>query len=107
MHPRRDAGFSLSFRLEEALFAVPDSWRLHFLIAAQHDPPYQLGLGAYWPLKPAARGAAARPFGAGFERQVRLSPGPPPRTYSAILGGLAPQWPGPGPPYPEEGLPFL
>jgi len=89
MTTRQDAGFTLCFRLEEALFAVPDSWRLHFFIAAQHDPSYQLGLGAYWPLKPAARGAAARPFGADFERQVLLALGHAARIYPAIWDGLA------------------
>jgi len=85
----RDAGFTLCFRLEEAPFAVPDSWRLHFLVAARHDPSYQLGLGAYWPLKPAARAAAARPFGADFERQVLLALGHAARIYPAIWDGLA------------------
>ena len=86
---RRDAGFTLCFRLEEAPVAAPDSWRLRFLVAAQRDPSYQLDLGAYWPLSPAARAAAARPFGADFERQVLLALGYAARIYPAIWDGLA------------------
>ena len=33
-----DAGFTLCFRLEEAPPTAVDAWRLHFLVAARHDP---------------------------------------------------------------------
>ena len=52
-------------------------------------PIQQLDLAAYWPLSPAARAAAARPFGADFERQVLLALGYAARIYPAIWDGLA------------------
>jgi len=89
MATHRDIGFTLCFRLEEAPVAEPDSWQLHFLVAARHDPSYQLSLGAYWPLTSAARAGAARPLGADFERQVLLALGSAARIYPAIWAGLA------------------
>jgi SNF2 family DNA or RNA helicase len=82
-------GLTLCFRLEEAPFTAPDAWQLHFLVAARHDPSYQVDLGAYWPLTAAARAAAIRPFGVDFERQVFLALGHAARIYPTIWAGLA------------------
>jgi len=36
-----------------------DNWKLHFLVAARHDPSFKLGLAEYWSLKPKARAEAS------------------------------------------------
>ncbi len=84
-----DAGFTACFRLEEAPPTAADSWHLHFLVAARHDPSLKLSLADYWLLGPAARAEAARPFGADFEKHVLLALGAAARIYPAVWDGLA------------------
>ena len=84
-----NAAFTLCFRLEEAAPEDVDSWRLHFLVAATHDPSHRLGLAEYWPLSRRGRAEAARPFGADFERQLLLALGAAARIYPTIWDGLA------------------
>ncbi len=82
-------GFTLCFRLEEASPTDVDTWQLHFLVAARHDPSLKLSLAEYWPLSPAARAEATRPFGTDFEKQLLLALGAAARIYPAVWDGLA------------------
>ena len=84
-----DAGFTLCFRLEEALPTDVDTWQLHFLVAARHDPSLKLSLADYWPLSPKARAVVTRPFGPDFEKQLLLALGAAARIYPTIWDGLA------------------
>ena len=84
-----EAGFTLCFRLEEALPADIDNWQLHFLVAARHDPSLKLSLDEYWYLKPQARAEAARPFGQDFEKNLLLALGSAARIYPTVWNGLA------------------
>ena len=84
-----DAGFTLCFRLEEAAAEDVDSWQLHFLVAAKHDPSLTLTLADYWSMRDAARAEAARPFGADFEKHLLLALGSAARIYPTIWDGLA------------------
>ncbi len=83
------AGFTLCFRLEEASAADIDTWQLHFLVAARHDPSLKLSLDEYWRLKPQARAEAARPFGQDFEKNLLLALGYAARIYPKVWDGLA------------------
>ncbi|MFN0070048.1 MAG: DEAD/DEAH box helicase [Chloroflexota bacterium] len=84
-----DTGFALCFRLEDAPSDAPDHWRLHFLVAAHHDPSLKLSLADYWPLNTKSRSQAAQPFGADFEKQILLTLGTAARIYPTIWDGLA------------------
>jgi SNF2 family DNA or RNA helicase len=84
-----EAGFTLCFRLQEALPSDVDNWQLHFLVAARHDPSLKLSLGEYWRLKPKARVAATQHFGQNFEKQLLLSLGYAARIYPTLWNGLA------------------
>src|SRR5207249_12326842 len=83
------AGFTLCFRLEEAPSTDIDNWRLHFLVAARHDPSLKLSLDEYWRLNPKARTEAARPFGQHFEKNLLLALGYAVRIYPTVWNGLA------------------
>ena len=82
------AGFNLCFRLADAPTNQPDEWRLHFLVAAKHDPSLKLSLDDYWSLPAKSRSEAARPFGADFEKNLLLGLGYAARVYPKIWEGL-------------------
>jgi SNF2 family DNA or RNA helicase len=82
-------GFTLCFRLEEASFVTTDSWHLHFLVAARHDPSLKLSLDEYWYLSPMERMEATRYFGADFEKNLLLALGYAARIYPTIWQGMA------------------
>jgi SNF2 family DNA or RNA helicase len=84
-----EAGFTLCFRLEEALPSDIDNWQLHFLVAAKHDPSLKLSLEEYWGLHPWDRAEAARPFGRDFEKNLLLALGYAARIYPTIWNGMA------------------
>src|SRR6266496_3928179 len=84
-----EAGFTLSFRLEEAPATDVDNWQLHFFVAARHDPSLKLSLDAYWRLKPKDRTEAARPFGQNFEKNLLLALGYAARIYPTVWDGMA------------------
>ncbi len=84
-----EAGFTLCFRLEEALPIDIDNWQLHFLVAAKHDPSLKISLDEYWTLKPKQRIEAARPLGQEFEKNLLLALGYAARIYPTIWNGLA------------------
>jgi SNF2 family DNA or RNA helicase len=84
-----DAGFTLCFRLEEASPTAIDDWRLHFIVAAKHDPSLQMSLAEYWAHSPKARSAAAQPFDREFEKNLLLALGYAARIYPTIWTGLA------------------
>jgi SNF2 family DNA or RNA helicase len=84
-----ESGFTLCFRLEEASPSDIDNWKLHFLVAARHDPSLKLSLDEYWGLYPRDRVEAVRPFGKDFEKNLLLALGYAARIYPTIWGGMA------------------
>jgi SNF2 family DNA or RNA helicase len=82
-------GFTLCFRLEEASPSDIDNWKLHFLVAAKHDPSLKLSLEEYWSLDSWERTEAARPFGQDFEKNLLLALGYAARIYPTIWNGMA------------------
>src|SRR5215469_1813097 len=84
-----EAGFTLSFRLEEASPADIDNWRLHFLVASRRDPSLKLSLDDYWYLDEQARVQVIRHFGQDFEKNLLLSLGYAARIYPKVWDGLA------------------
>src|SRR6266704_2627672 len=84
-----ESGFTLCFRLEEASPSDIDNWKLHFLVAARHDPSLKLSLEEYCGLHPRDRAEAARPFGQDFEKNLLLALGYAARIYPTIWNGLA------------------
>jgi SNF2 family DNA or RNA helicase len=84
-----ESGFTLCFRLEEASPSDIDNWKLHFLVAARHDPSLKLSLDEYWELSPWDRVEATRPFGKDFEKNLLLALGYAARIYPTIWGGMA------------------
>jgi SNF2 family DNA or RNA helicase len=84
-----EAGFTLCFRLEEASPSDIDNWKLHFLVAARHDPSLKLSLDEYWSLHPRERAEMARPFGKNFEKNLLLALGYAARIYPTVWAGMA------------------
>lgn len=82
-------GFTLCFRLEEAPANDIDNWRLHFLVAARHDPSLKLSLDEYWRLDAGTRAEATHPFGQDFEKNLLQALGYAARIYPTIWSGLA------------------
>src|SRR5579875_1306891 len=82
------SSFNLCFRLEDALASDPDQWRIHFLVAAKHDPSLKLSLADYWRLNSNAKREAARPFGSDFEKNLLLALGYAARVYPKVWEGL-------------------
>ena len=85
----KESGFTLCFGLEEAPATDIDNWRLHFLVAAKHDPSLKLSLDEYWRLRSNDRAEAAKPFGQDFEKNLLFALGSASRIYPTIWSGLA------------------
>jgi SNF2 family DNA or RNA helicase len=84
-----ESGFTLCFRLEEAPVTDIENWKLHFLVAARHDPSLKLSLEEYWGLLLARdRAEAARPFGKDFEKNLLLALGYAARIYPTVWAGM-------------------
>lgn len=83
-----DAGFRLCFRLEEAPADDVDNWRIHFLVAAKHDPSLQIRLDDYWRLGAKDRAQATRLFGSDVEKHLLLALGHAARIYPKVWDGL-------------------
>jgi len=84
-----ESGFTLCFRLEEASPSDIDIWKLHFLVAARHDPSLKLSLEEYWNLDRRDKLEAAHPFGRDFEKNLLLALGYAARIYPTIWKGMA------------------
>ena len=83
------AGFTLCFRLEEASSTDVDNWRLHFLVAAKHDPSLKMSLEDYWGFQFKNRMEVSQSFGFDFEKQLLLALGYAAQIYPTIWNGLA------------------
>ncbi len=83
-----EAGFTLCFRLEEAVPDEIDNWQLHFLVAPRHDPSLKLSLDDYWRFTPKARAEVARYFGQDFEKNLLLALGYAARIYPTLWDGM-------------------
>ncbi|MBI2322298.1 MAG: ATP-dependent helicase, partial [Chloroflexi bacterium] len=86
--PQTTVRFTLCFRLEDPPSADVDDWRVHFLVAAKHDPSLKLSLADYWSLDLKARANLARLCGSDFERDLLLALGHAARIFPKVWDGL-------------------
>jgi SNF2 family DNA or RNA helicase len=83
------SNFTLCFRLEEASAYDIDNWKLHFLVAARHDPSFKLSLEEYWHLDQRVKFEVLQTFGKEFEKDLLLALGYAARIYPTIWEGMA------------------
>jgi SNF2 family DNA or RNA helicase len=86
---RREAGFTLGFRLDEPPPATSsDAWPVSFLIAPRTDPSLKLSLADYWRFDRGRRDALTPRFGPDVEKHVLLALGHAARVYPKVWDGL-------------------
>ncbi len=68
----------ICFRLNDPIPALPDEWRLEWLLTSRRDPSYQAPLAEFWESRPDARSV----------REVLLQLGQAARLYELLWDGM-------------------